>query len=133
MHTTQRKSVSKEQWDQAADEFERGYKHAVEIAHELGVSPSTVSREFKRRGCRKGSRLPEIIAPLEAELNRKARTRAFIRRAEEEAAVERAAVNDRLIQEMMRSIIAAAKAGDLTKAASKIEEVGKTLGVKLSR
>jgi predicted transcriptional regulator len=133
MQNTKRKTITEKQWKHAADAYELGTKNGRQIAAELGVSPSTVSRELKRRGCSKGSRVAEIIAPLEAKLNRNARARAFIRRADEEAAAERAAVNDGLIQEMMRSLIAAAKAGDITRAAPKIEEVGNTLGVKLTR
>lgn len=133
MPTKKRHIITEEQWRRAVDDYERGTKHAIQIADELGVSASTVSREFKRRGCVKASKVAEAMAPLEAELDRKVRAREFIRRAEEEAAAEKAAVNDRLIEEMMRSIIAAAKAGDLTKAVPKIEEVGTTLGVKLPR
>jgi DNA-binding MurR/RpiR family transcriptional regulator len=133
MQNSNRKSITEKQWKRAADAYELGTKNGRQIAAELGVSPSTVSRVLQRRGSTKGSRVAETIAPLVAELDRKARARALVRRAEEETAAERAAVNDQLIQEMMRSIIAAAKAGDLTKAAPTIEEVGKTLGVKLSR
>lgn len=47
--------------------------------------------------------------------------------------MQRAAANDRLINDMMRAIVAAMKAGDLSKAAPKVAEVGKALGVKQSR
>jgi hypothetical protein len=133
MPDTKRKIITEEQWKRAADDYERGTKHGVPNAAELAVSPATVSREFKRRGCVKGRRVAELMAPLEAELDRRARRRAIVRRAQEKAAAQRAAANDRLIDEMMRALVAAAKAGDLTKAAPKVAEVGKALGVRQSR
>ena len=133
MPNTKRKTITEEQWKRAADAYERGTKHGVQIARELGVSPARVSREFKRRGCVKASRVAEVIAPIKAELDRRAHRRAVFRRAQEKAAMQRAAANDRLINDMMRAIVAAMKAGDLSKAAPKVAEVGKALGVKQSR
>jgi IS30 family transposase len=128
-----RTSVTEEQWQRAVDDYERGTKHAVQIADDLGVSASTVSREFKRRGCVKACRVAEVMAPLEAELDRRARRRAILRRAQEDAAARRAEANNRLIDEMIQSIVAAMKAGDLSLAAPTVNEVGKSLGVKLAR
>jgi len=133
MPDRKRKIITEEQWKRAADDYELGTKHGVDIAAELGVSAATVSREFKRRGCVKASRVAELIAPLEAELDRRACRRASALRAEQEAAAQRAAANDRLIDEMVRALVAAAKDRDLTKAAPTVAEVGRTLGVKLSR
>jgi IS30 family transposase len=130
METTSRRSISTKQWNEAAEQYELGVKHARQIARELGVSPATVSREFKRRGCQKACRVAESIAPLIAELDAKDRAKA--RQREMEAAVAVAAT-DGLIDEMMRSIVAAAKSGDLTQAAPTIKEIGSTLGVRPSR
>lgn len=123
-----RKSITEKQWQAAVDSYELGTKHARQIAHELGVSPSTVSREFKRRGCVKACRVEESIAPLVAALNAKDRRLATKRRAEGAAAAKRCAEIDRLMREMMKSVIAAAKAGDLAAAGPTIERVGKSLG-----
>jgi IS30 family transposase len=133
MTARQRISVTEEQWKQAADAFELGYKNTVEIAAELGVSRSTVSRELKRRGCQKGCRAMETVAELEAELDAKARQRAAMQRARQEAVTRRSAELDSLLEEMMRSVAAAWKNGDLSGATSTINRVGKSLGVKLAR
>lgn len=37
MTAKQKKTITDEQWDRAADEFELGLKHMHEIAKELGV------------------------------------------------------------------------------------------------
>lgn len=128
-----RKKITEEQWKRAADAYERGTKHGAQIARELGVSKATVSRELKRRGCVKGSRVADVIAPLEAELSRQRRLRALMQTPEEEAAASRLAELNRLVDDMMRTIIAAAKAGDISKATPKIDEVGRTLGVRMAR
>ena len=54
MSQTHRKSITEEQWDEAVASYELGYQNGAQIARQLGVSPATVSREFKRRGARKG-------------------------------------------------------------------------------
>ena len=133
MTARQRISVTEEQWKQAADAFELGFKNTVAIAAELGVSRSTVSREFKRRGYQKGRRAMETVAELEAALDAKARQRAAQQEAREKAALERSAVLDKLMHEMVRSVAAAAKTSNLSAAAPAIEKAGKALGVKLAR
>jgi predicted transcriptional regulator len=132
---TQQRSmkIKKQQWDKAAADYELGSKNGAQIARELGVSPAAVSREFKRRGCTKGCRVAETQVELVKQLNEKARRRAVMQTAREKAALERSAVIDEMIGEMVRSIVAAAKAGDLSAAAPVIEKAGKSLGVKLAR
>src|SRR4051812_5320213 len=109
MQTEHRKTITEEQWLEAAEAFELGYMHGVDIAAELEVSPSTVSREFKRRGLRKGCRAWETVIELEAALDAKARQRAAIQEVREEAAATRSAELDALMDHLMRSIIAASK------------------------
>jgi IS30 family transposase len=133
MPKTPRKLVTQEQWLEAVDAYELGIRHASEIAHDLGVSAATVSREFKRRGATKACRVEETVADLEAALDEKARRDARRNAAREAAAMERSAELDRLVAELMRSIVAAGKAGDLTLANPTITEVSKALGVKPSR
>ena len=113
--------------------YELGTKHAVHIAADLGVSAATVSREFKRRGARKACRVAETVAELEASLEIKARKRACRRRAEEAAAWERFHAINSLIGDMVKTVLAAQRTGDLAAAAAKVAEVGETLGVKRSR
>lgn len=130
MQQEHRKSISKEQWDRAAEAYELGFKNGVEIAAELGVSPSMVSREFKRRGCRKGCRAMTTVAALEAELDAKACRRMAQQKAREQAALRRSAALDKLMDEMVGALVAADQAGNLSLAATKIKEVGRSLGVK---
>jgi IS30 family transposase len=133
MPTKRLNTVTEEQWREAVEAFELGYKNGSQIARELGVSPSTVSREFKRRGCRKGHRAMETVAELEAALDAKARRAALRRQAGEAAAMARSAELDFLMAELVGAIVAADKAGNLASATAKIAEIGNALGVKPQR
>ncbi len=121
------KTISEPQWLAAVDAYERGTKHASQIARDLGVSPSTVSREFKRRGCTKASRVAECVAALEKALDAVNRRRAQQRQVAEVEAMERCAELDRMIGGMMKSLIAAEKAGNLAAAGPMIEKVRRSL------
>jgi IS30 family transposase len=96
MPRTHRKSVTQKQWDKAAADYELGHKHAAQIARELGVSPATVSREFKRRSCVKASRIAETFAAIEARLDAEAQAKACAKAAAE---AERKRLVSRLIEE----------------------------------
>lgn len=133
MPRSPRKLITDEQWIEAAEAYELGYKRAYEVAAELGISPSTVSREFKRRGCRKGCRAAETVIALQAELDARALARAAADEARENAAWERTATMDRMIMEMMRALLAADQAGNLSSAVPMIQHVGGAVGVKLAR
>ena len=123
-------SISEAEWQAAAEAYELGTKHASQIARELGVSPATVSREFKRRGCRKACRVAEIVAALEAELDAKDRVHARRREAKLVAAADRCAMLDKLIGGMVKSIIAADRAGSLAAAGPAIEKMRKSIGAR---
>ena len=127
MASKARKRTSERQWRAAADAYELGTKHASQIARELGVSPSTVSREFKRRGCIKACRVAESVAALEAALDAKDRRLAPQRRAAEAAAAARVFEIDRMIGAMVKSLIAADKAGNLAAAGPMIDQVRRSL------
>jgi hypothetical protein len=94
MLETHRVAVTKKQWDEAAADYELGHKHAAQIARELGVSAATVSREFKRRGCVKASRIAETVAAIEARLDAEAEQRT---RAEAAAEADRRQTLPRLV------------------------------------
>jgi IS30 family transposase len=128
MSQTHRKSVTKEQWDQAAADYELGHKHAAQIARELDVSPATVSREFKRRGCVKACRVAEFVADLEARLDVEAERKA---RAKAAADAERAKALDSLVGELMDAITAANRAGSVTMANPEIARIDKALQLAL--
>ena len=113
-----------------ADAFELGLRHAIDIARNLGVPHSTVSREMKRRGCIKGRRSGQTVKELEVFLARQAQRRVLSRREQQEAATQARAATDALIDRMMRTIIAADNAGDLSKAAPRVEKIRKTLDAK---
>lgn len=128
MSQTHRKSITKEQWDEAAAAYELGHKHGAQIARELGVSPATVSREFKRRGCVKASRVAEFVADLEAKLDAEAERKA---RAKAAADAERAKALDSLVGELMDALVEANKTGNLTMANPEIARIDKALQLAL--
>ena len=127
MASKARKSISERQWQAAVNAYELGTKHASQIARDLGVSSSSVSREFKRRGCVKACRVAESVAALEAALDAKDRRLAPQRQATEAAAMERLAAINSLIDGMMKSLIAADRAGNLAAAGPMIEKVRRSL------
>ena len=124
MSQIHRKSISSEQWDEAAASYELGYKHAARIAQEFGVSAATVSREFKRRGSRKWSRFEEVVAEVRAKLDAEAAVKARRQRNE---AVARTAGMDALVGELMDLLMATNKAGTLASANAEIARIGKAL------
>jgi IS30 family transposase len=124
MSQTHRKSITKEQWAEAATDYELGHKHGAQIARELGVSPATVSREFKRRGCVKACRVGEFVADLEVRLNVEAERKA---RAKAAADAERAKALDSLVGELMDAITAANQAGNLSMANPDIARIDRAL------
>lgn len=110
-------SVTKEQWDEAAAAYELGDKHAAQIARELCVSPATVSREFKRRGCVKASRMAETIAKIEARLDAEAAEKA---RAE----AERKELVSRLVAEFFDTSESVRKRGENPDSDPELDRIG---------
>lgn len=133
MSDKSRKTITERQWRLAVETYELGYQHANRIARELGVSPSTVSREFKQRGAIKGCRVAETQLAYIAELDAKARRRAVLQEEREATLAKRSALIDAMIDDLVRSLVAASKSGSLSAVNDKIREVGGTLGVKLAR
>ena len=124
MSQTRRITITKEQWDAAAADYELGHKHAAQIARELEVSPATVSREFKRRGCVKAGRIAETIAAIEARLDAEAKLKAQAKAA---ADAERAKALDNLVGELMDALMAADQSGNLSMANPEIARIDKAL------
>lgn len=124
-------NVTSDQWDRAADVFELGFKHANQLARELGVSPQTVSREMKKRGAKKGSRSWETVADLDAFLARKRRREADARALAETTAAERRAAGLAVLNRMMAAILKADELGDLTLAEDTIHETASAFGVRV--
>ena len=120
MSQTHRISITKEQWDEATASYELGYQNGAQIARELGVSPATVCREFKRRGARKGCRVGEVVAELVAKLDAEAKERRALAEA-------RAAAISALAGELVDAVFAADQAGDLTMANREIERIDRAL------
>jgi hypothetical protein len=121
MPRTHRVSVTKKQWDEAAADYELGHKHAAQIARELRVSAATVSREFKRRGCVKASRIAETVAAIEARLDAEADERA---RVEAAAEVERQKLLSRLVTEFFDTSEAVKSRGEDPRTNPELDRIG---------
>lgn len=109
MSKAHRVAVTEKQWDEAAADYELGHKHAAQIARDLGVSAATVSREFKRRGCVKASRIAETFAAIEARLDAEAEAKACAKAAAE---AERQRLVSRLIDEFFETSDVVRKRGE---------------------
>jgi DNA-binding MurR/RpiR family transcriptional regulator len=130
MPQTHRVSVTRKQWDEAAADYELGHKHAAEIARELGVSAATVSREFKRRGCVKASRIAETFAAIEAQLDAEAEEKAH---AEVAAEAERKELVSRLLDEFFATSDAVRKRGKNPDSDRELERIGRELSRAVSQ
>jgi IS30 family transposase len=128
MSQTQRITVTKEQWDEAAEAYELGHQHAAEIARELGVSPATVSREFARRGCVKACRIAETIAKIEAGLDAEVQDRILAKAA---TAMEVKKAISRFVDEIFDAIDAANRAGEPLGANPEVAKIDSALQLAL--
>lgn len=126
-------TVSQDEWDKQADLFELGFKHASEIAAELGVSSQTVARQMKSRGAVKGARVSQSTDDLVSMLNHKAKLRAlkFVTDSRHRRMVSEA--NTQAVGQMVAAILQADKQGDLSQVMPIIELMGKAVGAKRSR
>ena len=120
MPQTHRRSITGEQWDEAVTSYELGYQNGAQIARQLGVSPATVCREFKRRGARKGCRVGEVVAELVAKLDAEAKEK------QAEAEAKAAAINA-LASQLIDAVFAADEAGDITAANRDIARIDRAL------
>lgn len=120
-------------WDYYADLYELGFKHACEIARELGVSPQVVSRVFRRMGAKKGSRSRQTVADLEAFFSRREQRERMKLLSDSERRREQRQRVDAMIDRMMSAIMAADRMGDLSLADERIAETAAALGVKIAR
>ena len=126
-------SISEQTWDEQAALFEFGLKHGNQIARELGVSPQTVSRQMKRRGVVKGSRVNETIQNLEVALDRKARCAALMDLTDSQRRRKVVEANLEAVGKMVAALLEADRQGDLTLAAPVIGRVESRLGRKRKR
>lgn len=124
-------TVPADVWDRQADLYELGEKHGNEIAMELGVSPQTVSREMKKRGAVKGSRVAETVCELEAFLDEKAERAALMEKARAAQAQHKRAAAEQVIDSMINAVIAADMAGDMCLASERIERTAQAFGMRL--
>lgn len=120
--------IPEETWDEQVRLYALGLKHGNHIARELHVSSQTVSREMKRRGIVKASRVGDTVKNLEALLDHKAmvRTRMEImdsqrRRQASEALTEQ-------VGHMVAALLAATEKGDITLAKPVIENMERMVG-----
>lgn len=126
-------TISEQTWNAQAALYELGFKHGNQIARELGVSPQTVSRQMKRRGVVKGSRVNETIKDLEAALDRKARCAALMELSDSQRRRRVVEANLEAVGQMVDALLEADQQGDLTLAAPVIDRMASTLGPKRKR
>lgn len=126
MSQTHQTRPTKEQWDEAVAFYELGYRNGAQIARALGVSPATVSREFKRRGAHKGRRVGEVVAHVVAKLDAEADERRAV--AEARSAEIRA-----LASNLIDAVFAMEEAGDLTMANPDIARIDKALQIAMRK
>ena len=126
-------TISEQTWDEQAALYELGFKHGNQIARELGVSPQTVSRQMKRRGAVKGSRVNETMQDLKAALDRKARCAALMELSDSERRRRVVEANLEAVGQMVAALLEADRQGDLTLAAPAIDRIASTLGQKRKR
>ncbi len=126
-------TISEQTWNEQAALYELGFKHGNQIARELGVSPQTVSRQMKRRGAEKGSRVNETIQDLEAALDRKARCAALMDLSDSQRRRKVVEENLEAVGKMVAALLEADRQGDLTLVAPAIDRMASTLGQKRKR
>lgn len=126
-------TISEQTWNEQAALYELGFKHGNQIARELGVSPQTVSRQMKRRGAVKGSRVSESVQGLEAALDRKARCAALMELSDSQRRRKVVEANLEAVGQMVAALLEADRQGDLTLAAPAIDRMASTLGQKRKR
>ncbi len=123
-------TISEQTWNEQAALYELGFKHGNQIARELGVSPQTVSRQMKRRGVVKGSRVNETIQDLEAALDRKARCAALMDLSDSQRRRKVVEANLEAVGKMVAALLEADRQGNLTLAAPVIDRMASTFGQK---
>ena len=126
-------TISERTWNEQVALYELGFKHGNQIACELGVSPQTVSRQMKRRGVVKGSRVNETIQDLEAALDRKAQCAALMELSDSQRRRRVVEANLEAVGQMVAALLEADKQGDLALAAPMINRMASTLGQKRKR
>ena len=126
-------TISEQTWNEQAALYELGFKHGNQIARELGVSPQTVSRQMKRRGAVKGSRVNETMQDLEAALDRKARCAALMELSDSQRRRRVVEANLEAVGQMVAALLEADRQGDLTLAAPVIDRMASALGQKRKR
>ena len=126
-------TISEQTWDEQAALYELGFKHGNQIARELGVSPQTVSRQMKRRGAVKGSKVNETMQDLEAALDRKARCAALMDLSDSQRRRKVVEANLEAVGKMVAALLEADRQENLTLAAPVIDRVESGLGRKRKR
>lgn len=122
-----KRRITEKRWCEAVDAFELGTHNGSQIARQLGVSASAVSRQFRKRGARKGCRVSETVVEFEAELAAKAKRRAQHQSFREAAAWQRMAEINAMVHDMVESLLAAGETGDLLMPAAKVTELRQAL------
>lgn len=123
-----KKAITEAVWEEQVALFELGFKHGTDIAAELGVTPSSVSRQMRRRGAVKGSRANETVAELEAALKRKAHNAALVELSDSQRKRKVAEANIAAMGRMVVMLLEADRRGDLVMMAPVIARIGNAAG-----
>lgn len=123
-----KKRITEAEWDEQLGPYELGFKHGNEIAMALGVSPSTVSRQLRRRGAVKGSRATETVKNLEALLDHKAMVRTRMEVMDSQRRLQASEALSEHVGKMVAALIAASEQGDITLANPVMEKMERMVG-----
>ncbi|KEO85724.1 hypothetical protein EH30_14515 [Erythrobacter sp. JL475] len=106
-------AIPDEVWETYVASFELGFMGVTAIARRLGLSPQTVSREMKRRGAVKCSRMHEVVEEIEARLDRDKQERELMKLAEAERRQAAIEANCKVIGRLVALLEAADDRGEL--------------------
>lgn len=120
-----RNAIPDEVWETYAASFELGFMGVTAIARRIGVSPQTVSREMKRRGAVKCSRMLEVVEEIEARLDREKRNREIMELAEAERRQAAIEANCKAIGQLVALLEAADDRGELALLGPAMERMAK--------
>ena len=120
--------IPEEVWDEQGRLYALGLKHGNEIARDLRVSPQTVSREMKRRGIVKASRVGETVKNLEALLDHKAMVRTRMEIMDSKHRRQASEALTKQVGNMVAALVAASENGDITLANPVIENMEGMVG-----
>jgi len=123
-------TIPQDVWKEQALLYGFGFKHAKDIAMELGVSTQTVTREMKRWGMKKGCLSKYTVGKLEAALDRKARQRAIEDLSDSKRKRRAAEANLRAAGHLVSALVEADAKGELSLAYPILDQFEDAFGIR---